>query len=89
MLVFNKVRFSTEVVSGQRLVLDLAGNRVLALNDTGNQIWEALEDGATLDELSEILLKSGAPDEDAAQRDARAFVDQLLERGLFVQDEQE
>ena len=67
--------------------MDLRESRYLAVNETGKQLWGALAEGATREELVERLVDAFGIDRGRAEADADAFVGDLESRGLLVREE--
>jgi hypothetical protein len=66
--------------------LDLRESRYLAVNQTGKQLWSALAEGATRDELAERLVEAFGIERSQAEADTDAFVGDLESRGLLVRE---
>ena len=56
---------------------------VVALSESGALLWERLQDGATIDDLVEVLLAEYEVERDQAEKDVRAFVAYLSDNGLI------
>jgi hypothetical protein len=74
---------ASRVVGNELIVLELSSSTYLTLNGTARDLWEALVDGATIIELSEMLVNRYDVSADLARTDANSFVSSLLERGLL------
>ena len=74
-------------VEGELVALDLRESRYLAVNETGKQLWGALGDGATHDELVNRLVESFGVERSRAAADVDAFVADLDARGLIVRED--
>lgn len=70
-------------VEGQVVVLDRAGSVYLAVNDAGAALWPAIVEGATREQLVQILLDTFDVDRGRAERDVDVFVASLSERALL------
>lgn len=57
---------------------------MIALNESGEILWKALENGATLDELADVLYDSYEVERSVAIEDAQKFVDMLKEQGALL-----
>jgi hypothetical protein len=73
-------------VEGEVVVLDLRESRYLAINRTGQVLWEALAKGATNDELIERLVEAGGIERARAAADVDAFTAELDSRGLLLHE---
>lgn len=56
---------------------------LITLNETGEFIWEQLNDEKTEQELVEAILSEYDVDRETAERDVHAFVDTLKEKDLL------
>lgn len=70
-------------VDGEIVALDRATSVYLSINPSGAALWPALVDGATVDELVEMLLARFDVDPPRARADVDAFVGDLAERQLL------
>lgn len=73
-------------VEGELVALDLRESRYLAVNETGKQLWSALAEGATRDELVDRLVDAFGIERSQAEADTDAFVGDLESRGLLVRE---
>lgn len=71
-------------VDDEVVVLDLRSSRYLSLNGSGALLWEALAEGADEDQLAAALVDEYDIDRARAEQDARAFLDDCLERGIIL-----
>src|SRR6476469_3745613 len=71
-------------MEGEVLALDSATQRYLATNRTGTVLWAALVEGATREQLVELLRERFDVDEASAARDVDAFVARLRDEGLLA-----
>jgi Coenzyme PQQ synthesis protein D (PqqD) len=75
------------VVGEELVVLELATSTYLTLNGTARQLWEGLTEGATAEDLVEMLVdRYGIPKEHAVE-DVQSFLAALTDRGLLVANE--
>ena len=58
-------------------------NGIINLNDSGAFLWKLLQEGATEEQLKESLLNEYEVDEQIAERDIKAFINKLIEKGLL------
>lgn len=72
-------------VEDEIVCLDLSTSKYLSVNPTGAAIWPLLVEGADSDALEEQLVTVFGIDRELAARDAAAFVDELVSRGLVEQ----
>ena len=71
-------------VDGEIVALDLRRSLYLAINPSGTALWPALLEGASREELIEVLCtECGAPQETAVA-DVDGFLAELAEHDLLV-----
>jgi Coenzyme PQQ synthesis protein D (PqqD) len=79
--VSEQLRLSTALewrdVEGEIVALDLQRSLDLSANRSGAIMWRALSEGTTREELVELLTGTFAIDDQTAQRDVSAFLEQL------------
>lgn len=56
---------------------------MIALSESGELLWKALEDGATIEKLICILTDNYEVDSSVAERDVRNFLEQLKNQGAL------
>ncbi len=56
---------------------------MIALSESGELLWNALEKGATIEELTEILTKNYEVEVAVATEDVKKFIDSLKEQGAL------
>ncbi len=56
---------------------------MIALSESGELLWNALEKGATIEELTEILTKNYEVEVAVATEDVKIFIDSLKEQGAL------
>jgi Coenzyme PQQ synthesis protein D (PqqD) len=69
------------------VALDLRDSRYLAVNKTGRELWDALADGATHEELVDRLVDAFGVERSRAAADVEAFVGELDSRGLLARED--
>lgn len=70
------------------VILDLASSSYLGLDEVGATIWGLLAEPCTVGELEEALIAAYEVDPERISEDLRTFLEQLIERGLVVRDEE-
>lgn len=68
------------------VVLELGTGTYLTLNGSGKLLWLRLADGCSASELSLLLQASFGIPEELASADASAFLQDLIERNLLVEE---
>jgi len=56
---------------------------MIALSESGKLLWQALENGADIEDLAEILTSEYDVENDVALNDAKKFVDSLKDQGAL------
>lgn len=56
---------------------------MIALSESGELLWKALENGATIDVLTNILVENYDVDYALAENDVRRFIEQLNDQGVL------
>jgi hypothetical protein len=70
------------------VILDLESSSYLGLDEVAAAIWNLLAEPRTVDELEEYLLATYDVDRAKLREDLDPFLEQLIERGLVVRDEE-
>lgn len=65
------------------VALDLPTETYLGLNQSAAALWEVLADGASQDELIQLLIDRYAIDRLDAERDVGEFISALQARGML------
>ena len=82
------IEISTEVlsqeVSGEMVLLDLKSEEYLGLNEVGARIWQLLQDGKDLKEISDILIDEYDVSKEELDGDINRLVVELQDAGLVV-----
>ena len=68
---------------GETVLLDLQSSTYMVVNPTGTVVFPALVDGATRDQLLEVVLDAFDVGAERAGADLDAFLADLAERGLL------
>ncbi len=71
-------------VQGEIVAIDMRGSEYFTLNRTAAELWPALSEGATREQLVERLRSAFDVDQGAAGRDVDAFLESLRERELLA-----
>ena len=65
------------------VLVDISNASMTACNETAWQMLTALQEGATIHDLKARLTEHFEVDDEAAERDAKAFIGQLTAMGLI------
>jgi hypothetical protein len=68
------------------VLLDVEGGLVLSSNTVGARIWQLIEQARTTEEIALQLVVDYAVPVERARRDVRAFVKDLIARGLVAEE---
>ena len=71
---------------GELVVLDAKGGEYFALDEIGAELWNGLESGKTLEEISDIIVQRYDVTRERALADLTALCNELVARGLFVDE---
>ena len=74
----------SQEVSGEMVLLDLKSEEYLGLNEVGARIWQLLQDGKDLREVSDILIDEYDVSRDELDDDIHRLVEELRDAGLVV-----
>ena len=72
-------------IEGEVVALDLKTSSYLGINETGGTLWPLLQEGTDEEALVRKLVETFDVSESTAQRDVKAFVEALRERGLLLE----
>ncbi len=76
-------RLSWRLIDDAIVVLDLERSEYFTVNTTGIVLWNRLEDGATLEELTGALTEQFEIDAASAAREVADFVDMLRDLSML------
>ena len=57
---------------------------MIALSESGKLLWESLQKGAAVEDLTAILLQNYEVEETVARKDAESFIKALAEQGALM-----
>lgn len=82
-VVVRKSDLPNTPVDGDLVILNMATNNYVGLDEIGRRIWDALEEPRRVDELCRLMTEhyAGAPEE--IGRDVVAFLNELSSEGLI------
>lgn len=72
----------TVLDAGETVLLHLESTMYYSLNATGTRIWQGLQHGLTLREISQCLQEVFAVETDRANRSVLTFVQELMQQNL-------
>ncbi|HEY1714362.1 MAG TPA: PqqD family protein [Solirubrobacteraceae bacterium] len=71
-------------IDDEIVVLDAGRAEYLAINGAGARLWPALVEGASLEQLADLLVDTYEIDSQRATADASQFVATLSDQGLIA-----
>lgn len=74
-------------IPGEAVILDPTSGRYFGLDGVGARVWDLLQAQTTLASLVGAIVDEYAIDEATCERDLRALLVDLQERGLIVVDD--
>jgi ornithine carbamoyltransferase len=81
-----KVTFADTVfaqeVDGEMVLLDMNSENYFGLDAVGTDIWQAMQENGSLQNVLETLLAQYEVEEDVLRKDLLTFVEKLQESGL-------
>ena len=89
MKYIRKEKVVARSVAGEHLLIPVHGctRSVYTLNGTGCRLWDLIGSPRTEDELAGILAGQYQIPRETAQRDVRAFLDDMVQMGLAEQQD--
>jgi Coenzyme PQQ synthesis protein D (PqqD) len=85
-LKLNPAALQWRLLEGEVLAIDLTNSQYLSVNPSGATLWPTLAEGATEDELAELLMQRWSLDRESANTDVAAFIGWLDEKGLLLEE---
>ena len=84
LLRLNETAMSWREVDGEIIALQHASSEYLSTNGTGVLLWKSLANGASREDLVELIVREFGIDEGRATADTDAFLGALAEHGLLA-----
>jgi hypothetical protein len=76
---------AAKVLDGEAVIIDLARGTYYSMDGVGAVVWELLEAGRTLAELTTAVTRSYGVSAERARQDLRSLVEDLLAEDLIVE----
>jgi len=73
--------------SDETVILDDASEQYFATNSAGSVLWEALKDGSTTTELTDLLVQTFEIDREQAESDVNTYVAQLDDLNMLDEEQ--
>jgi len=87
----SKITFADTVfaqeVDGEMVLLDMNSENYFGLDAVGTDIWQAMQDSASLADVLAVLLEQYDVEEEVLKKDLLGFVEKLQESGLIKVEE--
>ncbi len=85
-ITFADTVFAQEV-DGEMVLLDMNSENYFGLDAVGTDIWQAMQDSASLADVLAVLLEQYDVEEEVLKKDLLGFVEKLQESGLIKVEE--
>ena len=72
------------VIEGEAVILSLDTKVLRGLNPVGSRVWELIDGQRSEDEIARLIVAEFQVAPDVAACDVRAFVEELLAKGLVT-----
>jgi ornithine carbamoyltransferase len=87
----SKITFADTVfaqeVDGEMVLLDMNSENYFGLDGVGTDIWQAIQENNSLEDVFTALLTQYEVEEEVLKKDLLAFVEKLQESGLIKVEE--
>jgi hypothetical protein len=83
-IVCKDKKTASRILAGEAIVLTPMNSKIYNLNETGSRIWAWLDDRPTVGELAARMQSEFKVDEEQAQADIIAFLEELVARGMVA-----
>jgi hypothetical protein len=83
-IAVNRDKIAHEIVEDEVIIINLETGAYYHLRETGVDVWRAIEQGASREQLIEALAERSGAGRDAAKEAASAFVDELAREEIVV-----
>jgi hypothetical protein len=84
MIVAKSPGAAWQIIQGEAVILSMDTKVLRGLNPVGSRIWELIDGQRALEEIIGVIVQEFDVTPEIAARDAQAFVQQLLDRGLVM-----
>ena len=84
LLRLNETAVSWREVDGEIIALQHTSSEYVSTNATGALLWKSLAEGASREDLIELVVHEFGIDKGRATADTDAFLDALAEQGLLA-----
>ncbi len=84
MIVAKHPQAAWRIIDGEAIILSVDTKVLRGLNPVGSRIWELIDGQRSLAQITDVVVQEFAVAPADAERDVRAFIAILLERGLVM-----
>jgi hypothetical protein len=85
MIVAKSPKTAWQIIEGEAVLLSMDTKVLRGLNPVGSRIWELIDGQRSLEEITGMIVQEFEVAPGVALQDVRAFVQELLDRGLVSQ----
>jgi hypothetical protein len=85
MIVAKSPKTAWQIIEGEAVLLSMDTKVLRGLNPVGSRIWELIDGQRSLEDIIEVIVQEFDVAATDAARDVRAFIQELLDRGLVSQ----
>jgi hypothetical protein len=84
MIVTRNPTTAWRVIEGEAVILALDTKVFRGLNPVGSRVWELIDGQRSTEDIAQVIVGEFQVAPDVAVRDLRAFIDELLSKGLVT-----
>ena len=84
MIIARNPQTAWRVIEGEAVILSMDTKAFRGLNAVGSRVWELIDGRRSLDEIAQVIVSEFAVAPEVAARDVRAFIEELLAKGLVT-----
>ncbi len=84
MIVAKSPKTAWQIIEGEAVLLSMDTKVLRGLNPVGSRIWELIDGQRSLEEITGVIVQEFEVAPAVAVQDVRAFVQELLDRGLVT-----
>ena len=84
MIVAKNPKTAWRIIEGEAVILSMDTKVLRGLNPVGSRIWELIDGRRGLEEIIQAIVQEFDVAQGEAAQDVRAFIQELLDRGLVT-----
>jgi hypothetical protein len=85
MILAKSPKTAWRIIEGEAVILSMDSKVLRGLNPVGSRIWELIDGQRSLEEIIGTIVQEFDVTPTTAAQDVRAFIQELLDRGLVSQ----